>query len=169
LLKIFKKSLKIHNRILETDDVGNYPKLCLWMLGRKIARCPIPPWMSKQVFCVYWIPMTFVIEADESLKCQSTYLLQTGKKQNPVWDIRLILSGSVFGETLLRLLLTKCSTVHSVSIPYRSGIGIDHGSIIDRQNLRMIDPLWVDKVIYIVKCRHTTFKVLISWQFFLQF
>jgi hypothetical protein len=29
LLKIFKKSLKIHNRILETDDVGNYPKLCL--------------------------------------------------------------------------------------------------------------------------------------------
>jgi hypothetical protein len=24
-----KKSLKIHNEILETDDVGNHPKICL--------------------------------------------------------------------------------------------------------------------------------------------
>jgi hypothetical protein len=31
-----KKSLKIQTRLLETDDVENYPKICLWMLGGKI-------------------------------------------------------------------------------------------------------------------------------------
>jgi spore cortex formation protein SpoVR/YcgB (stage V sporulation) len=37
LKKIYQNSLKIQNKIVQTDDVGNYPKISLWMLRRKIT------------------------------------------------------------------------------------------------------------------------------------